>query len=135
MIRHEACPICDGGSLRQGMVCRGVPAHSVVLHHSRESAVVAPRGDIALVACEACGFVFNAAYDPSLHHYSDGYESTQSFSETFTAFNADRGSSLPFLKSADATCSSDSILRMTRCEARWRVALALRSSRVRSTVT
>jgi Methyltransferase domain/C-methyltransferase C-terminal domain len=87
MIRHEACPICDGDSLRLGMVCRGVPAHTVVLHHSRESAVVAPCGDIALTACEACGFVFNAAYDPSLHHYSDGYESTQSFSETFTAFN------------------------------------------------
>ena len=70
-----------------GTGCRGVPAHSVVLHHSRESAVGAPCGDIALAACEACGFVFNTAYDPRLHHYSDRYKSTQAFSETFNTFN------------------------------------------------
>src|SRR5262245_55959370 len=86
-IAKATCPICGGRSLRSGLECRGVPAHSVVLHHSRESAVGARSGDIALAACDTCGFVFNTAYDYRLLHYSVGYESTQAFSETFNTFN------------------------------------------------
>ena len=84
---NASCPICGSTALRFGLACCGVPAHTVVLHHSHESAVAAPCGDIRLAACEACGFVFNAAYHPRLNHYSDRYESTQAFSETFNAFN------------------------------------------------
>lgn len=84
---YGRCPICDGRDLWLGLTCRRVPAHSVVLRHSRDDAVSAPCGNVELAACENCGFVFNATYDPRLHHYSDQYESTQSFSETFNAFN------------------------------------------------
>ena len=36
--------------------------------------------------CAACGFVFNAAYDPALQDYSLSYEETQAFSPRFVAF-------------------------------------------------
>jgi Methyltransferase domain/C-methyltransferase C-terminal domain len=90
----KACPICGSTALQSGLACRGVTAHSVVLHHSRESALAAARGEIALVGCKGCGFVFNAAYDPCLHHYAERYESTQAFSETFNAFNEELASEI-----------------------------------------
>jgi SAM-dependent methyltransferase len=46
-----------------------------------------PRGDIALGCCNTCGFITNLAFDPGLHTYSPGYESTQAFSPTFNAFH------------------------------------------------
>jgi SAM-dependent methyltransferase len=64
----------------------GVPAHSVLLLPTREEALNYPRGDIALSFCQACGFISNVAFDPSLHEYSSGYEATQAFSPTFNTF-------------------------------------------------
>jgi len=81
------CPLCDGDSLGRGLLLRNIPVHTVVLHHSREEALSQPCADMDLACCKRCGFVFNAAYDPALHHYSEDYEATQSFSGTFNAFN------------------------------------------------
>ena len=64
-----------------------VPVHSVLLLATREEAIQYPKADIALAFCEHCGFVFNAAFDPSLHEYSSRYEETQGFSPTFQAFH------------------------------------------------
>ena len=56
---------------------------------SPEEARAYPRGDIELVFCEACGFVFNRALDPLLTEYSDRYEPTQAYSPTFQRFHRD----------------------------------------------
>jgi SAM-dependent methyltransferase len=63
-----------------------VPVHSVLLLPTREEALNYPQGDIALGFCQACGFIANVAFDPSLHEYSSRYEATQAFSSTFSAF-------------------------------------------------
>jgi len=63
-----------------------VPVHSVQLLPTRDDALSYPSGHIALSLCQTCGFIFNAAFDPSLQEYSPGYEATQSFSSTFNAF-------------------------------------------------
>jgi hypothetical protein len=63
-----------------------VPVHSVHLLHSREVALNYPTGDITLAFCESCGFITNLAYEPALHDYSSGYESTQAYSPTFNTF-------------------------------------------------
>ena len=39
--------------------------------------------------CEACDFVFNAAFDPTLLRYGAGYEPTQAYSDTFNRFHRD----------------------------------------------
>jgi SAM-dependent methyltransferase len=54
---------------------------------TREEAVTYPRGDIDLRHCPRCGFIFNAAFDASLHQYSERYEETQGFSPTFRTFH------------------------------------------------
>ena len=41
------------------------------------------RGDLALVRCAHCTFVFNSTFDPSLAHYSAGYENAQDHSLAF----------------------------------------------------
>jgi hypothetical protein len=64
-----------------------VPVHSVLLMPTREHALSYPHGDIRLGACDACGFIVNVAFDPTIHEYSVGYEATQSFSPTFNRFN------------------------------------------------
>jgi hypothetical protein len=40
-----------------------------------------------LCCCEDCGFIFNAAWEPSRTTYSEAYEETQGFSGTFNRFH------------------------------------------------
>jgi SAM-dependent methyltransferase len=59
----------------------------VLLLPTREEATTYPTGDIRLAFCHTCGFVFNAAFDPTLQHeYAERYEETQGYSPTFNAF-------------------------------------------------
>ena len=59
------------------------------LRQSLAEALAAPRGDIRLAFCEACGMIFNTAFDPTLQEYTSGYEAQQSFSPRFRAFQSD----------------------------------------------
>lgn len=81
------CPLCSANALPPALEIEGVPAHTVVLYHTSQSALASPTGRMALTACGECGFVFNAAFDEGLLHYVDNYEATQSFSKTFNRFH------------------------------------------------
>ena len=63
-----------------------VPVNSVVNVRSRTEALNFPRGNIALRFCHACGFDFNASFNPKLIHYSSDCEESQGYSPTFNAF-------------------------------------------------
>jgi len=65
-----------------------VPAHSVLLHSSRQEAIEFPKGDIRLGYCLVCGFISNVAFDPGLQNYlTHNYEATQAYSDTFNTFH------------------------------------------------
>lgn len=81
------CPACAGREWMPVLALRGVPTNSCLMLDSPEEARAYPRGDIELVFCEGCGFVFNRALDPSLTEYSDRYEPTQAYSPTFQRFH------------------------------------------------
>ena len=83
------CPGCGSADITDFFEVSAVPAHSVVLLRDRDSALNFPKGDIRLAACRACGFITNKAFNPGLHDYSTGYESTQAFSPTFTSYSQD----------------------------------------------
>ena len=90
MTKMQTSPVCPGCESSASTPFYGVPAvpvHQVRLVHSREAALTCPRGDIALRFCERCGFVWNAAFDPSLMSYDEDYESTQTVSPTFNRFH------------------------------------------------
>lgn len=83
----KVCPSCGHGEMSVFYALQQVPVHSVLLLRSREEAAGYPKGDIVLGLCPNCGFVSNLAFDPSLHEYSDQYEATQGYSDTFNAFH------------------------------------------------
>lgn len=82
----RACPACGVPSTASFHTMEGVPANSCLLLESRTEATDFPRGRLALAHCDACGFVWNVAFDPELTEYSDRYEETQAYSARFVDF-------------------------------------------------
>jgi SAM-dependent methyltransferase len=81
------CPSCTSDNLRVFHRAKGVPVNSCLSLQTREEALAFPRGDISLAFCQDCGFIFNAAFDESLLEYSERYDPTQAFSETFNRWH------------------------------------------------
>ena len=84
-IEHN-CPCCYSEGMTVFHRLENVPVNSVLNLKTRDQAVNFPRGDITLGFCESCGFISNVAFDSGLLEYSAEYESTQSFSPTYTTF-------------------------------------------------
>jgi 2-polyprenyl-3-methyl-5-hydroxy-6-metoxy-1,4-benzoquinol methylase len=80
------CPNCGAACFSIFHEVRNLPVHSCLLLDNLDEARAFPRGEIRLAFCESCDFIFNAAYDPAMRHYSTGYEEQQSFSPRFNAF-------------------------------------------------
>jgi len=88
-VENATCPNCGSAGMRVVYEQRDIPVHSCLLMPSREAAVSYPHGNLVLGFCDACGFLSNLAFDPSVHEYSAEYEETQGFSPTFNAFARD----------------------------------------------
>lgn len=80
------CPVCAGDELAPVLEVQGVPVFCNVLWETRDEALAAARGDIALVFCRSCGTIHNAAFDPELVRYSPAYENSLHFSAVFRDF-------------------------------------------------
>ena len=80
------CPACAEPAADVFHEQRRIPAHSVMLFDSREAALAYPRGDLRLVHCGACGFIFNKAFDETLNEYSQRCEESQGFSPHFRSW-------------------------------------------------
>lgn len=80
------CPNCDAPGLEPFYDVANIPAHCVMLMHSREQAITYPRGNLRLGFCRSCGFITNTLFDPALNEYSPEFEETQHFSPTFEAW-------------------------------------------------
>lgn len=79
------CPVCDGAA-REFLRRSDVPVHQNLVLATRAAALEVARGELALTACEECGFVFNASFDPSRLEYGEDYDNTQSHSPFFAAY-------------------------------------------------
>jgi SAM-dependent methyltransferase len=84
---RRRCPSCGGPAGDVFYAVDGAPVHDVRLHFDRAEALASPTGAIRLVVCQACGFIWNAAFDLGLLDYGVSYESTQAFSPTFNRFH------------------------------------------------
>jgi len=87
MPANYVCPNCGLEGMPVFYALERVPVHSVLLLPTREEALNYPKGNMALGFCQACGFISNVVFDPTLHAYSSGYEATQAFSATFNVFH------------------------------------------------
>ena len=90
MTVQAACPVCGAAGAATLAHRRAVPVLQNAVHASREAAAAAPRGDLLLLDCGRCGFVWNAAFDAARITYAVGYENCQSHSPAFRDHLADR---------------------------------------------
>jgi len=80
------CWACGADSLTPIFTVDGLALSSLVLVDDRSEAVDFPRGDLRLVVCPTCGFIFNHSFRPELVDYTMPYESSQVFSRRFRQF-------------------------------------------------
>lgn len=85
MIAHR-CPTCGAEDAHVFRCISDVPVNSCLLFDDSSQAMGLQRGDIDLAFCNRCAFIFNAAWRPDATVYSDAYEETQVFSETYSAY-------------------------------------------------
>lgn len=85
MTIHQ-CPVCESSRLTPFLRRSQVPAHQNLVVTRQDAARLVTRGELDLVACEDCGFVFNRAFDLSRLAYGEDYDNTQSCSAYFDAY-------------------------------------------------
>ncbi len=81
--RNHQCPVCDAGTPYDFVSITNVPVHCNLLWADRDQALSAPKGDIVLAFCPACGHVANRLFDPALTEYTQAYENSLHFSPRF----------------------------------------------------
>ena len=78
-----ALPVCDGASFTTVIERPRVPVHQNLVLDSEREALEIPRGDLTMVACQTCGFVFNRTFDAGKLLYGAQYDNTQLASSVF----------------------------------------------------
>lgn len=86
MSRDQQCPICKSTVITEFLVREAVPLHQNLLIKSQSVARGVERGDLRMVLCRECGFIFNSAFDFTKLSYGLEYENTQSFSPAFDEY-------------------------------------------------
>lgn len=85
-MKKHCCPVCENAVLHPFLQRSQVPVHQNLVVTSQLAARAVTRGELDFVVCEACGFVFNQAFDLSLLSYGENYDNTQSCSDYFDAY-------------------------------------------------
>ena len=80
------CPVCESARLTSFLHRSQVPVHQNLVVASPDAARSVARGELDLVVCEACGFVFNRVFDLAKLAYGEDYDNTQSCSAYFDAY-------------------------------------------------
>lgn len=83
------CPACSSPNTTTFFSVPRAPVFCNILCHSREQALKTTRGQIKLAYCNACGLVFNEAFDESLVKYAGQYENALHFSPHFRQYAED----------------------------------------------
>ncbi|MGD1067406.1 MAG: class I SAM-dependent methyltransferase [Vulcanimicrobiaceae bacterium] len=95
----------------------GFPAMQNVVYADRTGARSAPRGDMRMMVCASCGFVFNGAFDGSLVAYAPGYDNAIPVSAAFHEHLSGRADvalqdMAPNARVADIGCGNGAFLRV-----------------------
>lgn len=77
------CPVCNSTELSCFLRRAQVPVHQNVVFREQSAAVAIERGNLELVVCSDCGFVFNAAFELAKVCYGADYDNTQICSPFF----------------------------------------------------
>lgn len=79
----HTCPVCSGNRLTSFLRRSHVPTFQNLVMADQAEAKSIMRGELDLMACEECGFVFNRAFALAPIDYDEAYDNTQSYSSFF----------------------------------------------------
>lgn len=82
----EKCPLCEGLDLKRVIYRPNVIVHQNLLCHSYDTARKVTTGDLDIVICKDCGFLFNKSFDLSLLSYGKDYDNNQTCSDYFNFY-------------------------------------------------
>jgi len=80
------CPNCGAHEFAALFQAKDIPSQDGVVWPTREAAINAPTGDISLVYCHHCAYIFNKTYDHSKITFLD-YDFSLHYSGTYQQFN------------------------------------------------
>ena len=87
--KHQAvlaCPVCRLKKSTSFFKLQNVPLLANVLWKTEKEAKNCPKGNIELIFCPVCGYIFNKNYDPNRIEYTANYENPLNFSTTFKKY-------------------------------------------------
>jgi SAM-dependent methyltransferase len=87
--RFAPCLVCHSQDTWPFFEVTDVPVHVGLQWPTEDAARRCPKSDITLHFCEACGHVFNAAFDPALTEYTEAYDNTLHYSPHFRAYTCE----------------------------------------------
>jgi len=80
------CRVCGSAQTEKFLARYGTPVHQNLVLPGRSAALEIARGDLIMMVCAECGFVFNAAFDPSRLAYGENYDNSQAYSPLFNDY-------------------------------------------------
>lgn len=86
MNHHNNCPICCSSETSSVINRKNVPVHQNLIYSDKISSIKAKKGDLSLLVCNVCGFIFNSTFDISKLNYGNNYDNTQELSPSFALY-------------------------------------------------
>lgn len=80
------CPVCGNHAIVPILHRMAVPILQNAPAATRAAARARTMGELEIVACSDCGFVFNRAFDPAVIEYAESYDNTQACSPRFASY-------------------------------------------------
>ena len=91
---NRSCLACGSADVRPFLKLADVPVFCNIMWDDAEGARQAPRGDLDLGICGACGHVFNLSFDSTLVDYEETYENSLHHSPRFQKYAEDLAADL-----------------------------------------
>lgn len=80
------CSLCQNGNLLTIYTVQDVPVFQNKVYKTRSEALSVKRGNVRLVMCSNCGFIFNADFDIKVMNYDAEYQNEQARSPYFQRY-------------------------------------------------
>lgn len=112
------CPVCTSTDTHCFHSQREVPTQCGFLAPTREQALSAPVGEIALQHCRSCSHIWNRAFDPDLVGFHADYDLSQFYSPAYRQYSEESISRLDFRyglsgkTAVEIACGKGDFLRM-----------------------
>lgn len=83
MINDKICPCCSSKKVRFFLTRKNVPVYQNIVLKTKEQAIKIIRGNLEMMVCQSCGFIFNHAFESQKMKYGQDYDNLQVCSGLF----------------------------------------------------